>query len=106
MYLLGAAGAGVVGPTTGTPVTRTKGRHHTFQLVPGAGGTPVVNLEFSIDGTNWTSFGTLSTAAGLYKFLSNTLLPWVRATRTDTDAVAGNKVIVLLRSGGDASDLI
>ena len=106
MYLLGTPSAGAVGPVTGTSVTRTKGRHHTFQLVLGAAGTPVVMLDFSVDGNNWTNFSKLSTADGLFKFFSNTILPYVRARRTDTDADTANGVKVLMRSGGDSTDLI
>lgn len=106
MYLLGTSSAGAIGPLTGTSATRTKGRHHTFQLVLGTGGTPVVKLDFSIDGSSWTEFSELSTANGLFKFFSNTILPYVRARRTDTDAVTANGVRVLMRSGGDSTDLI
>jgi hypothetical protein len=107
-YLLGAAGAasnGVTGPVTGDAVTRIKHRHHIFQLVLGTGGTPVVALDFSIDGINWTQFSLLSTAAGLFKMYSDTPFPYLRARRTDTDADVANKVKLLLRSAGDSADL-
>lgn len=98
--------AGVVGPTTGDGVTRNHHRHHIFQLIPGAGGTPVVKLDFSIDGENWQEFDTLSAATQMYRIYTNTPFPWIRARRTDTDALDANKVIVLLRSAGDAANLL
>ena len=104
--LQGTASVGVVGPATGTSFPRATHRHHIFQMILGAGGTPIVKLDFSINGTDWQEFATLSSAGALYRIDTNTPFPYVRARRTDTDALDANKVRVLLRSAGDATNLM
>jgi hypothetical protein len=97
---------GSIGPLIGGAVSRNTHRHHIFQLIPGTGGVPAVHLDFSIDGTHWQEFAILSAATVMFAIYSNTPFPWVRARRTDTDSATANGVIVLLRSAGDATNLV
>ena len=91
---------------TGTTFRRHRFRHHTFQRVVKTGevGNPAVTLQVCLRdpdvAENWSTFGTLNDAAPLL-FFGRTMLPYVRAVRSDSSTV---KIKVLVASANDMPD--
>lgn len=104
-YLLNAAVGGNTGP--GSPLgIVARGNfalypHYTWHIIAGDGGSNTfsalaINLEGSLDGTNWFTLDQTSSATGEARHVTGKPVRYVRANVTTSTVNAGSPTITII----------